>query len=152
MPGAPYGLYRHEGTGRGPHHQLQGSLRLHLPVRQRPSHLGHPEDVRAGGMALLHGPAARDGRGAVPFHREGKDGADRRFLPGLRLLHALSRRHRDQQLRPHVPDGAARALRAVAERALAGKYEEDRGLPALRPVHGKMSLRAEHAGASSEEL
>ena len=89
---------------------------------------------------------------AMDVHREGKDGADRRFLPGLRLLHALSRRHRDQQLRPHVPDGAARALRPVAERALAGKYEEDRRLPALRPVHGEMSLRAEHAGASSEEL
>lgn len=74
------------------------------------------------------------------------------FCRGCGYCMALSRRHSHQQLRPHVPDGPPRPLRQLAESPVAGEHEEDRRLSPLQPVHGTMPLRAEHAGAASEEL
>ena len=47
---------------------------------------------------------------------------------------------------------ARMSLRQLAEPPVAGEHEEDRRLSTLQPVHGTMPLRAEHAGAASEEL
>ena len=48
---------------------------------------------------------------------------------GLRLLHALSGRHRDQQLCPHEPDAAPRSPGGLAVRRVAGEDEKNRKLP-----------------------
>ena len=42
--------------------------------------------------------------------------------------------------------------KALAQRDLAGKYEEDRRMSPLQQMHEKMSLPAEYAGAASEKL
>ena len=74
------------------------------------------------------------------------------IMPRLRLLPALPSGDPHQRLCPHGPDAAPCAFRRVADAGMAGKDEEDRGLPALREMHEQMPLRAEHAGAPEEEL
>ena len=70
----------------------------------------------------------------------------------MRLLYAMSRRDRDQQLCPHEPDVKACSEERVAVRRVAGEDEEDRGLHPLRKLDEEMSVRAEYAGASGEKL
>ena len=54
------------------------------------------------------------------FIEKGAAGADRRVLPGLRLLYALSCRHPDQPVRQNVPDAAPGAFRSLADHRDAG--------------------------------
>ena len=70
----------------------------------------------------------------------------------MRLLYAMSGGDRDQQLCKDESDAPSSASGRMALRRMAGENEEDRGLPALRAVHEKMSLWAEHAGSAGEEL
>ena len=68
------------------------------------------------------------------------EGADRRILPGLRILYAVSRGYPDQYLRQNVADAAPGAVTGMAYAGNAGGNEEDRGMSGLRAVYGKMSL------------
>ncbi len=60
--------------------------------------------------------------------------AFRRFLPWLRLLYAMSGRHRGQQLCTYEPDAPPCPAGRMAVRGVAGKDEEDRRLSELRTL------------------
>ena len=77
---------------------------------------------------------------------------DRRFLPRLRLLHAVPRGHRDQPVRAYVADAAPRAGAGVAHRGMAGQNAPNRAVQALRTLHGKVPLRPQHPGAAAGKL
>jgi aryl-alcohol dehydrogenase-like predicted oxidoreductase len=63
-------------------------------------------------------------------------------MKGLRLLYALSRRYRDQYLRPHVPAFAENARGALSHRKMAERNGKDRELPPLPPLYGPLPLRS----------
>ena len=77
--------------------------------------------------------------------------ACRRFLPRLRLLHAVPAGYRHQPVRPHVSHDPPRAVEGVAWRRVAAAYERHRGLHRVLRLHRPLPLRAGYSPASEEE-
>ena len=81
-----------------------------------------------------------------------RPGAQRRVLPRLWLLHAVSRGHRDQPVRPHVAHAAPGPRRRVAHGRVAGEDAQNRAVPPLRPLCFEVSLRPQHPRAPAGKL
>ena len=90
--------------------------------------------------------------GAESCDPPGPGGAGRGFLPGLRLLYALSGGNRDQQLCPHEPDASPGSRRGLADAGVAGEDGADRAVPPLWTVQVEMPLWIGYAPAFGGKL
>ncbi len=103
-------------------------------------------------VPVLPGESAQTVRGSGSSDPGGPGAVVRGFLPGLRILYALSGGDQDQRLCPYEPNDPQSAPGGLGFPGVAGRNEEDRELPPLWTVQEQMSLRAGYAGAAGEEL
>ncbi len=133
-PGDTHGAWTPQGTVPAVLHRNVGAARV-LHNARRPA-------------ALHHGHRARRPRPAG-----GRGQRDLRSLPGLRLLHAVHRRHGGGSF-PGLPAGGAPGRRPDGRRALSDEH------PGLRVLHGRPRpgghrqrvLQAQHLGHGGQHL
>ena len=77
----------------------------------------------------------------IKIDRDRPGSANRRFLPRLRILYAVSCRNRNKQLCAYVAYDKARTAVSTADSCHAGKNDENRRMSALRAVQQQVPLR-----------
>ena len=119
--GADMGFIAMKGMAGGLIRDGPGGRRLYGPAARRGAHLGvqHQWELDEFLSCCPGAPAMTPECQAVID--QDRKGALRGLLPGLRLLHALPGGHRDQQLRPHVPDAPPGPRRRLAHPGVAGE-------------------------------